>query len=71
MPSHQGEEPRGVAMAFLAGMMNAILDSSLYIPALSPIYEPQKLAQNFSGDRTIWMTHFLQTPLANSIPMHL
>ena len=34
-----------------------ILDSTLYIPALSPVYEPEKLAQILSGDRTLWMDY--------------
>ena len=36
---------------------------ALYIPALSPIYEPQKLAQIFSGDRTLWMDYIDQEVL--------
>ena len=32
-----------------------ILDSTLYIPALSPVYEPAKLAKIFAGDGTLWL----------------
>ena len=32
-----------------------ILDSTLYIPALLPVYQPNKLAQILSGDTTLWL----------------
>jgi len=34
-----------------------ILDSTLYIPALSPVYEPDKLAQILTGDGTLWLEY--------------
>ena len=35
-----------------------IMDSSLYIPALTPVYDPAKLVKLMSGDSTIWMEYF-------------
>ena len=32
-----------------------ILDTTLYIPALSPVYSPDKLAQLLTGDSTLWL----------------
>ena len=32
-----------------------ILDSTLYIPALSPVYEPEKLGRILAGDGTLWL----------------
>ena len=32
-----------------------ILDSTLYIPALSPLYEPEKLGRILAGDGTLWL----------------
>ena len=32
-----------------------ILDSALYVPALSPVYSPDHLAQLLTGDGTLWL----------------
>ena len=32
-----------------------ILDSTLYLPALAPVYEPAKLAQLLAGDGALWL----------------
>ena len=32
-----------------------MLDSTLYIPALSPVHDPEKLALIISGDSTLWL----------------
>ena len=35
-----------------------VMDSSLYIPALSPVYDPARLIKVVSGDTTLWMEFF-------------
>ena len=32
-----------------------VLDSTLYIPALSPAYWPDRLASLLAGDRSLWL----------------
>ena len=53
-------------MSFFSGLFNTmyyskmkyeakILDSTLYIPALSPAYSPDKLLRLLEGDDTLWL----------------
>ena len=34
---------------------NQVLDSTLYIPALSPAYWPDRLASLLAGNRSLWL----------------